>query len=119
MDAFLNWIITYLNPINLLNLLWDLCLDLFYMVIQGLVDLLTLLVSGINWICPVFPNLSPPPMVLSVARNVAWVDVFSCEITNDDLLYRRHYGLSRDSGQNFDSDKKRTRAEGDFAGTNF
>jgi len=73
MESILNWIITYLNPINLLNLLWELCVDFVYLVAQWVVDLLTILISTINWLCPVFPNLSPPPIVLSVARKVAWV----------------------------------------------
>lgn len=73
MDALINFIMTYLNPIYLLNLLWSLVVDAVYMLFQLIVDTLVLLLSAVNWLCPVFPTLAPPPMFIAIAKHVAWV----------------------------------------------
>jgi len=73
MDALINFLITYLNPLTWLNLLWAMLIDSIYLLFQFVIDLLTSLMLIINWVCPVFPNLEPSPMVLQVAKNVAWV----------------------------------------------
>jgi len=73
MENFLNLILQYLNPITWLNALWELCIDLLYMFLQFGINLLTGLAATINWVCPVFPSLSPPPMFTQVVKSMAWV----------------------------------------------
>ena len=73
MSDLINFILTYLNPIYLFNLLWDLVIDAFYLIIQMIVDTLTGLLAIVNWITPSFPDLAPPQIVVDIAKFSAWV----------------------------------------------
>jgi len=76
MESILNFFLTYFNPVKLLNMLWDLLIDAFYYFVQLVIDTFVLLVSGLNWICPVMEKLvppTPPPIITRIAANVAWV----------------------------------------------
>lgn len=73
MQDLINFLLNYLNPINLLNLLWGLVLDAFYLLAQLVLDTLVLLLAAVNWLCPVFPTLQPPAQFVTIAKHVAWV----------------------------------------------
>jgi len=79
MNDLINFLMTYLNPIYWMNLLWDFLLDAIYLFLQLVLDTLVLILSAVNWLCPVFPNLSPPTEItvgsssLSFATLLSWV----------------------------------------------
>jgi len=73
MDSLINFFLTYFNPTYIFNLLWDLCIDFLYMCMQFLIDVGAGLLSLVNWICPVFPDLHPPWLVLTWLKHMAWI----------------------------------------------
>jgi len=76
MESILNFFITYFNPTTFINRLWELHIDAFYYLLQLIIDTLTGLVAGLNWLCPVMEKLmppSPPPIITRIAGHIAWV----------------------------------------------
>lgn len=82
MQNLINFLLYYLNPVNFINLLWDLVLDAVYLILQLVIDTFAMLLAGINWICPVFPNLAPPTsfdaggtqvQFAKIIKYIAWV----------------------------------------------
>lgn len=76
MESILNFFLTYFNPTNFINMLWNLHIDAFYYFIQLIIDTMAGLVAGLNWLCPVMEKLvppTPPPIITQMARHVAWV----------------------------------------------
>lgn len=55
---------------------WDLVVDVMYLLAQFFIDTLTLLLSFVNWVCPVFPNLGPPTVNIDGFGNV-WAKILS------------------------------------------
>lgn len=76
MEGIINFFLTYFNPIKLLNMLWELIIDVLYLVAQFFIDTLVALIAAINWLCPSFErvqNLTVPPAVASAAKAIAWI----------------------------------------------
>jgi len=73
METMLQLLLTYLNPVTWINAIFDVIIDSAFTVLQLLLDTAALLLGAINWLCPVFPNLHPPQVVLDMIKHMAWI----------------------------------------------